>query len=89
MEMHAIVRGSVHGVGFRATTRHIAMGLGLTGTVRNVPDGTVEIYAQGDQASLDALIQKLQEYFGSGHIETVQTEFKNSNQTFPSFSIIH
>ncbi len=46
-EMHAIVRGDVQGIGFRAMTRNYAQSLGLRGTVRNLPNGTVEIYAQG------------------------------------------
>lgn len=39
------VRGRVQGVGFRAYTRHCAQKLGLTGHVRNLPDGSVHILA--------------------------------------------
>lgn len=58
-EMHAIVKGDVQGIGFRATTRYHAIDLGLKGTVRNLHDGTVEIYAQGSRQRLEELIQKL------------------------------
>ena len=53
--IHAIVRGRVQGVGFRATTAHEARRLGLTGWVRNRLDGTVEVLAAGDDAALDGL----------------------------------
>jgi len=45
--LHAVVRGSVQGVGFRATTFDEARRLGLAGWVRNRVDGTVEVLAEG------------------------------------------
>jgi len=44
--LHAVVRGSVQGVGFRATTFDQARRLGLAGWVRNCLDGTVEVLAR-------------------------------------------
>lgn len=49
------VRGRVQGVFFRAHTREKAVSLGLTGFVKNAPDGSVEIVAEGDHKELDAL----------------------------------
>ena len=48
------VTGRVQGVGFRWSTRHQAELLGLTGWVRNRMDGSVEVFAQGSPAALDA-----------------------------------
>ena len=45
--VHARVRGRVQGVAFRASTRYEAARLGLAGWVRNMPDGSVELEAQG------------------------------------------
>ena len=42
-----VVRGVVQGVAYRASTRYQAIELGLTGWVRNLPDGSVELEAQG------------------------------------------
>lgn len=47
-----IVTGKVQGVGFRYWTHHTAFSLGLHGWVRNRPDGSVEIVAEGDLGSL-------------------------------------
>ncbi len=48
--------GRVHGVGFRATARYIACGFDVTGTVRNVPDGRVELIAEGTKAEIKAFL---------------------------------
>ncbi len=48
------VRGRVQGVGFRWWTRRKASDLGLRGTVRNRPDGSVEVHVAGDVETLEA-----------------------------------
>lgn len=58
--VHAIVRGRVQGVGFRAGTAYEARRLGLTGWVRNRMDGTVEVLASGDDAAVDGLVAWLE-----------------------------
>jgi acylphosphatase len=57
--LHIIYSGQVQNVGFRYTSRSIAHELGLTGWVRNVPDGTVELVAEGDEKSLLQLNEAL------------------------------
>ncbi|HEY3488235.1 MAG TPA: acylphosphatase [Gammaproteobacteria bacterium] len=49
------IRGLVQGVFFRASTREQAAALGLTGWVRNLPDGCVEAAACGEDAQLEQL----------------------------------
>jgi acylphosphatase len=48
--------GRVQGVGFRATVRHAARGYDVTGVVRNLPDGRVELVAEGMRAELEAFL---------------------------------
>ena len=53
---HIIFYGQVQGVGFRYYASHKAEALGLTGWVRNLPDGTVEMEIQGREEGIDDLI---------------------------------
>ena len=57
--LHAVVRGSVQGVGFRATTFDEARRLGLAGWVRNRVDGTVEVLAEGAEPKLNLFLAYL------------------------------
>jgi acylphosphatase len=85
-EMHAIVKGNVQGVGFRALTRYHAMDLGLKGTVKNLHDGTVEIYAQGSRRRLEDLIQKLKSELP---MEEASLEFFPIENPHQDFRIVH
>lgn len=87
-EMHAIVRGKVQGVGFRAMTRHHATSLGITGTVRNLADGTVEIYAHGTKEKLNELIDRLKEEIGPGEILDTAMEYFPVDTLHKDFRII-
>lgn len=55
--IRAIVTGRVQGVSYRASAAHEARRLGLVGWVRNTPDGAVELEAEGDASSIDALVR--------------------------------
>ena len=49
ISLQVFYEGHVQGVGFRFTVRHIAKGFDVTGWVRNLPDGRVELQATGDE----------------------------------------
>lgn len=69
------VTGYVQGVGFRAFVRRHAMRLGLRGYARNMPDGSVEVVAQGDDYAIDQLIDTLRgSDFDIDSIETTRLE---------------
>lgn len=55
------VRGQVQGVGFRWWTRARALELGLVGHARNMPDGRVEVVAQGEGEAIGGLVALLEE----------------------------
>ncbi len=55
-----IVSGRVHGVGFRARAARLARELGLSGLVRNTPQGQVEIYCEGERQKIIALAKELE-----------------------------
>lgn len=88
-EMHVIVRGKVQGIGFRALTNSRAHRLGLKGTVRNLPDGTVEIFAQGSKSLLTDFIQQLKQDTLPGQIEETSMEFFPIKDSAQDFSIIN
>lgn len=56
-----IFAGRVQGVGFRWWTRRQASALGLHGTVRNLPDGTVEIHVEGPGAAVTDFLAAVQQ----------------------------
>lgn len=74
-EMHVVVKGKVQGVGFRALTRRHAIVLGIKGTVRNLEDGAVEIYAQGSKQRLEKLIRILKEETAPGQIQEISIDY--------------
>lgn len=56
-----LVRGKVQGVWFRASTREVALRLGLSGHARNLEDGGVEVIAEGDAQAIDHLHEWLRQ----------------------------
>ena len=59
VRLHAFVRGAVQGVGFRWWTTKKAVELGLQGHARNLPDGRVEVVAEGPRDGCEALLALL------------------------------
>lgn len=78
--------GRVQGVGFRFTAYHIANRNHLTGQVRNMPDGSVEMIACGGQENIDTCIKELKEAFPGG-IAEVKTEGITQGKKYNEFKI--
>lgn len=57
--IRAVVHGRVQGVFFRAYTQEKGLNLGLSGWARNKPDGTVEVLMEGEETTVDQMIQWL------------------------------
>jgi acylphosphatase len=77
-----LISGRVQGVFFRAYTREEAQRLGLKGWVRNLNDGRVEVYAEGDPEklkSLEALCRRGPPYAHVRSVEVIQEERKGSD----------
>jgi len=68
-----IVSGHVQGVGFRMYVQREASSLGLRGTVRNMPDGAVEVVASGDDAALGRLEAKLRQGPPASRVSSVES----------------
>lgn len=67
-----LVSGKVQGVFFRASTRERALDLRLSGRATNLPDGRVEVIAEGEAAALDALEAWLQHGPPMAHVDRVE-----------------
>jgi len=78
--------GKVQGVGFRFNAESIASRFTITGYVRNLSDGRVELVAEGDKAELDRF-QKAVEQSMNGHIDHVHSEDSDPSGDFLSFRI--
>ena len=57
--------GRVQGVGFRATTTHIARNFAVTGWVRNLPDGRVALLAEGEPSEVEAFLNAVRQRWSS------------------------
>jgi acylphosphatase len=88
LELSAIVKGNVQGVGFRATTKLYADRLKLTGFVRNLLDGTVEICAQGEKLHLEKFLSELKQEFSSRYIDEIVCDFRQMSKIYSDFQIL-
>ena len=70
------MRGSVQGVFFRAETRDRARSLGLTGWVRNAPDGTVEAVFEGDDERVESMVDWCRRGPSGAHVEDVDVAWE-------------
>ena len=80
--------GRVQGVGFRYTAKTVATGFEITGTIRNLPDGRVELIAEGDRAELDAYRTAIYDAGLAGFIRDEQVTWANAKNEFRGFEIV-
>ena len=83
----AYVEGRVQGVGFRAFTRSEARQLGLRGEVRNLPDGGVEVVAEGVDAALRELVAALRRGPSGSGVGAVRVEWSAATGEHSGFQI--
>ena len=84
--MHCFVSGRVQGVCFRMETREQAQFFGITGWVRNLPDGRVEVLASGAETQLKQLHDWLKQGPDMARVTDLKTE-EIEYQKFESFGI--
>lgn len=87
--LKAIFIGQVQGVSFRWYTEQAARGLKLTGTVRNLPDGTVEVFVEGAEQPIDDLVTYLCSPSGPGTVSKVERDWTEPSGEFSDFRIIY
>jgi acylphosphatase len=86
--MTVLYSGHVQGVGFRYTAKTVATGFEVTGTVRNLPDGRVELVAEGRREELEAFRTALQDAGLAGFIQDEKVDWADAKNEFRGFEIV-
>lgn len=87
MSAHIFVLGLVQGVGFRRFIQKKARELGLLGWVKNLPDGRVEILAQGKNENIENLIKIAEKGNIFSDVKDVVVNWEKSQENFSDFTI--
>lgn len=84
---HIVVSGRVQGVFYRAHTRREATHLGVTGWVKNLFDGRVEIMAEGEREQVERLIAAVKQGPPQAYVEDAEIEWLEFHGEFEDFEI--
>jgi len=84
---HLIIKGRVQGVGYRMSAYDAAIDLGITGWVKNLHDGSVEVLAESDKATLERFVSWAKKGPEYAKVSEVSTEELTATGEFMSFNI--
>ncbi len=85
--LRVMYSGNVQGVGFRYTVKSVANGFDVTGLVRNLPDGRVELVCEGQEDELAAFRQAVRESGLENFIRTEDVNWADAQNEFRGFEI--
>ena len=85
-ELVAWFSGHVQGCGFRYYTLRLMAGYPVSGYVKNLPDGRVELLLQGEEETLAEALRSLQEHH-RGHIRSTETTRREPTESFDGFQV--
>lgn len=85
--IHLVVKGRVQGVFFRASTKEKALALGIKGWVKNLPDDTVEIVAEGQKEFISDFIEWCKAGPKHAVVSEIEIEHLPSTGEFKDFNI--
>lgn len=89
VRIRALVSGIVQGVNFRLNTMRFAQSLGLTGWVKNLSDGRVELVAEGEEGKIESFVNFLKRGPFLARIDKLELKREEYKGEFQSFSIHH
>lgn len=85
--IHLIAYGDVQGVFYRSNTRKKASELGLKGYVKNLPNGNVEVVAEGSENKLNELIEFCKNNPGYSDVSKVEVKEEKAKNEFKDFEV--
>ncbi|WP_263786169.1 acylphosphatase [Salinibacter grassmerensis] len=83
----ARITGRVQGVGFRNFTQRRARRLGVTGWVRNEPDGSVRLEAEGPTDALESLVEAVHQGPRMARVQEVDADWSDADDEFEVFQV--
>lgn len=86
--LHIFYSGRVQGIGFRYTVKALATGFELSGTVANLPDGRVELVAEGAKDELEAFRRAIQDSEVGRFVRNEETAWSDATGEFRGFEIV-
>ncbi|HUA66273.1 MAG TPA: acylphosphatase [Alphaproteobacteria bacterium] len=86
--MSVFYSGRVQGVGFRYNVKSVATGFDVTGTVRNLMDGRVELIAEGQRSELEAFRTAIRDSGLAGFIRDENVTWSDAQNDIRGFQII-
>ncbi len=86
--MQVLYSGHVQGVGFRYTVKSVATGYEVTGTVRNLPDGRVELVAEGAEDELQQFARAIGDSGLDHFIRRQDVKWDTAENAFRGFEIV-
>ncbi|MGA2749367.1 MAG: acylphosphatase [Verrucomicrobiota bacterium] len=84
-----VYSGHVQGVGFRYAVKAVTHSFEVTGSVRNLPDGRVELVAEGAKVELEAFLEAIRQSEVGGFIRQEQPCWSEGRNEFRGFEITH
>ncbi len=87
LRAHVIVHGLVQGVWFRASTREEALRIGVTGWVRNLPDGSVEAVFEGEKKKVEEIVGWCHRGPSGAEVSRVDISWETYRGEFVQFDI--
>jgi acylphosphatase len=84
---HVLYSGTVQGVGFRYSCRQVAKGFEVTGWVKNIDDGRVELWVQGEEQEVKDFLNAIDESHLKGLINKAELRWTSAEKGLTDFSI--
>lgn len=87
VRMHLVIKGRVQGVFFRASTQEQAHRLGIKGWVRNCPDGSVEVMAEGPRERAEEFLSWCRQGPPHAQVDEVKLRWEKFSGEFQDFRV--